>query len=89
MPAPAPLEISGSVLPNHQQSPCTAAVASAAAALFDQLSAPVADVAPALPVTVQSQVLETVTVAGTSPAAPALSEATPPEHLNTAMEEAA
>jgi hypothetical protein len=61
LPAPAPLEISGSVLPVHQQSPCTAAVTSAAAALFDQLSAPVADVAPAPPVTVQSQVLEAVT----------------------------
>ena len=89
MPAPAPLEISGSVLPDHQQSPCTAAVASAAAALFGQLSARVADVAPALPVTIQSQVLAAVTVTCTSPAAPALPEAKPPEHLNTAMKEAA
>jgi hypothetical protein len=89
LPAPAPLEISGSVLPVHQQSPCTAAVTSAAAALFDQLSAPVADVAPAPPVTVQSQVLEAVTAACTSPAAPALPVAASPEHLDTAMKEAA
>jgi hypothetical protein len=83
------LNISNSVLPDHQQSPCTAAVASAAAALFGQLSTPVADVAPALIVTVQPQVLEAVTVACTSPEAPALPEATPPEHLNSAMKEAA
>ena len=85
---PVPLETSGSALSGPQQSPCTAAVTSAAATLFSQLSAPVADVAPALPVTVQSQVLEAVTVACTSPEAPALPEAAP-EHLDTAMKEAA
>ena len=89
MPAPAPLEISGSVLPVHQQPPRAASVTSTVAALFGQLSAHVADVAPALPVTVQSRVPEAVTVACTSPAAPALPEDTPPEHLNTAMKEAA
>ena len=87
--APAPLEISGSVLPVHQQSPCTTAVTSAVAALFDQLSAHVADVAPAPPATVQSPVLEAVTAACISPAAPALPEAASPEHLDTAMKEAA
>jgi hypothetical protein len=64
-------------------------VASAAATLFSQLSAPVADVAPAPPVTVQSQVLEAVAAACTSPEAPALPEAAAPEHLDTAMNEAA
>ena len=89
LPAPAPLEILGSALPVHQHSPCTAVVAFAAPALFGQRSAPVADVAPALPITVQSRVLEAVTVACTSPAAPALPETTPPEHLNSAMKQAA
>ena len=89
MSVPVPLETSGSALSGPQQSPCTAAVTSAAATLFSQLSAPVADVAPALPVTVQSQVLEAVTVACTSPEAPALPETAPPEHLDTAMKEAA
>ena len=79
----APLETSGPALPDPQQSPCTVAT------LFSQLNALVADVASALPVTAQSQVLEAVIIACTSPAAPALPEAAPPGHLDTAMEEAA